>query len=307
MKFNKKLKTIFLDRDSKEFNIVGKVNIVLSPTLYWVKKLSLPVKYARDAKKLLPSIFEDSVPEGTYSYSVYKSGEYFIAFAYEDKKILNLLTQKGIKNSQIANLYFAQTELNTLETIYKVDKEQVVCVQNDIVILLPSVLFAQSKRLDMSEVKHSKHRVTLTQFGHIVDKKSLYKITAILIAFIALVAIELFITQQKVQTVTMKQEELFSKYKLKSTMFQNRSMLKKYNTIHTKQMKIRTYISAILGLRLQKEYKLTQLTLKNKMLVATFSGITQGKESRITRALQKRKIAFKPSFKNNLFKVEMAL
>jgi len=307
MKFNKKLKTIFLDTHSKEFKIVGRVNIVLSPTLYWVKKLSLPVKYARDAKKLLPSIFEDTIPEGNYSYYIYKSGEYFIAFAYEDKKIFDILAQKGIKNSQIANIYFAQTELNHMENIFKIDKEQIIGVKDDIVLLLPSALFTQSKKLDMSNIKHSKHRVNLTQFGHIIDKKSLYKITAILIAFIVLITIELVMTYQKTDTIIINKEELFSKYKLKSTMFQNKSMLKKYKTIHIKQMRIRENISAILSLHLIKESKLTQLILKNKVLIATFSGVKQGEEIRITRALQKRKIVFKSSFKKNIFKVEMQL
>ncbi|MEA3228742.1 MAG: hypothetical protein U9P38_06705 [Campylobacterota bacterium] len=307
MKFNKKLKTIFLDSHSKEFKIKGKVNIVLSPTLYWVKKLSLPVKYLRDAKKLLPSIFEDSLPQGNYSYMVYKSGDDFIAFAYEDKLILDTLAKKGIKNSNIANIYFAQSELVTLQTAYKIDKSHTLCVKDDIVLLLPSVLFEKTQYLDMSSIKHSKHSVTLTQFGHIVDKKSLYKIMALVIAFIVMIGIELFITQQKVAEITLAKEGLFSNYKLKPTMFQNRAMLKKYNTIHKKQMKIREYSGAILGLRLQSENRLVNLTLKEKVLVASFSGLVKGKESYIKQSLKKRKIAFKSSFKNKIFKVEIAL
>ena len=99
MKFNTKLKTIFLDPNSDKSVINNydndsilvtddaskkreKVNVILSPSLYWVKKLSLPVKYVREVKKLLPSIFEDTLPKGNYNYTAYKSGEDFFGFEH---------------------------------------------------------------------------------------------------------------------------------------------------------------------------------------------------------------------------------
>ena len=85
MKFNTQLKTLFLDPHSEIEHTDEKVNIILSPALYWVKRQTLPVKYIRDAMKLLPSIFEESVPEGHYSYSAYKDGDTFVLFAYDDK------------------------------------------------------------------------------------------------------------------------------------------------------------------------------------------------------------------------------
>ncbi len=307
MKFNKKLKTVFLDPHSSEIKVTGKVNVVLSPAFYWVKKLALPIKSVGAVKKLLPSIFEDTLPEGTYSYYAYKKEDLFIVFAYEDKLILDTLSQKGLKPANVANIYFAQTELDTIETDYKVDKNQNIVLKDDIVILLPSMLFEKSQYLDLKKTKLSKHKITLTQFGHIIDSKSIYKITAILLAFIFLVVTELFITTQKTAEIVTLKEELFTKYKLKSTMFQNRSMLKKYNNIHTKQMKIREYSSAILSLRLQSKNKLTQLTLKDKTLVANFSGVENGKERYIIKVLKNKKIQFKSSFKNKIFHVEMAL
>jgi hypothetical protein len=89
MKFRRDTTTLFLDPASKEqliYDTSKKVNIILSPSLYWVKKMSLPVTNVREVKKLLPSIFEDSLPVGHYSYTAYKHGEDFMLFAYEDKK-----------------------------------------------------------------------------------------------------------------------------------------------------------------------------------------------------------------------------
>ncbi|MEA2091565.1 MAG: hypothetical protein U9O83_04260 [Campylobacterota bacterium] len=116
--FNPKLTTLFLDPNSESsYSAIkgAKVNIILSPSLYWVKKLSLPVKYLRDAKKLLPSLFEDTLPKGNYSYTAYKSGDEFLIFAYEDKYILETLSKEGISLSNVANVYFAQSEMQNIE------------------------------------------------------------------------------------------------------------------------------------------------------------------------------------------------
>ena len=89
--FNQKYKTIFLDPSSDISSVEEKVNVILSPSLYWVKKLSLPLKKASEAHKLLPSIFEETLPLGNYNYSVYKKGDDFFAFAYDDKAIFRHL------------------------------------------------------------------------------------------------------------------------------------------------------------------------------------------------------------------------
>jgi hypothetical protein len=159
----------------------------------------------------------------------------------------------------------------------------------------------------MSSIQHSKHTITLTQFGHIVDKKSLYKITTILIAFIILIGIELFITTKKIDENLIKKELIFTKYNLKSTMFQNRSMLKKYTAIHKKQMKIREYITTILNIKLPTKSKLTKLTLKDKTLLFSFNNITQIKKKSLEKSLTKKKIIFHSSLKDKILKVEIEL
>ncbi len=324
MKFNNKFKTIFLDTsanklDSEEENNASilaatqgsikkeKVNIILSPSLYWVKKLSLPVKYVREVKKLLPSIFEDTLPEGHYSYYVYKSGDDFFAFAYEDKAILDVLSMQGIAASNVANVYFAQSEFQNLEKAVKVSDTQSIYVKDELVILVPSTWVQESDDLDLSDMKFSKHNITLQQFGHIVDNSSLYKIGAILVVLIVLIAIEYFITLSKAEQIAQQNSELFEKYKLKSTMMQNRSMLKKYSYIHEKQTKLREYISYMLSLKLKKDEKLSLLSLKNKTLIVEFTGVKKNQDAHITKILQSKNIKYKSSYKNDTLHVEITL
>ncbi len=311
MKFNNKYETIFLDKDSKDFDsssgAAKKVNVVLSPSLYWVKKLHLPVKYLRDVKKLLPSIFEDTLPEGTYSYSAYKSGEEFVVFAYEDKAILALMSQKGIPVSSVANVYLAQSVLEGIEGAFKVSETQSVYVKDGIVVLVPCCWTKESGTLDIATLHLPEHKIQLQQYGHIVNNTSLYSIGAVLLAFILLFGIEYFITLQKTQEILDAKDELFTKNGLKATTMQNKALLKKYTKIHTVQTKLREAIADILALKLRSEQKLTFLSLKNKKLSANFSGLKQAEANKIVAELKAKGLDLKEKFKEDVLHVEIAL
>ncbi|WP_324170594.1 hypothetical protein [Sulfurimonas sp.] len=310
MRFNTKLLTLFLDPISTQYYSISdgeRVNIVLSPSLYWVKKISLPVKYARDAKKLLPSLFEDTLPEGNYSYSVYKKEDEFFIFAYEDKIILDAMSKVGISLSNVSSVHFAQSEMQGIEGAVKINESQSIYVKDDMLILVPCCWIEESGNLDMSELTLSKHKVVLQQYAHIVENSSLYKIGAVLVVLLLLVFGEYLITLQKTSEVRELKDELFTKNKLKPTMLQNKSMLKKYKTIHEKQTKLREYTSYLLSLRLQGSEKLSKLTLKDKTLDAEFSGASEVTLSRIQNTLKSKKVKFTTEIKNNTLHLEMLL
>ena len=62
------LTTLFLDKEAQPVNVQGKIDLILSPSLYWFRAESLPVKTVFQARKLAPSVFDAIIPEGTYSY-----------------------------------------------------------------------------------------------------------------------------------------------------------------------------------------------------------------------------------------------
>jgi len=306
-KFKKHTKSVFLDPNSPPFHLREKVNIILSPSLYWVAKVTLPVKYLRDVKKLLPSLFEDTLPAGDYSYTAYKSGDAFFIFAYQDQCILDILAEKKIALLHVANIYFAQSELGHIPSPVKINASQSIYVKDEILLLVPSSWVSKSVDLDISEVKLSRHKVTLAQFGHNIDNKILKKIAIVMSAILLLTATEYLITAQKLARITESKETLFAKYNLHSTMIQNQSILKKYDSLHTNQMKLRTSIASILTLELEPSQRLSQLKYKNNVLEAEFSGVEKGKESRINEVLKTKNIDFKSSFKDKFWYVEISL
>jgi len=310
MNFNSKRQTIFLDPNvegSFELKPKEKVNVILSPSLYWVQKVSLPVKYVRDVKKLLPSLFEDILPQGNYSYSAYKSDDDFYIFAYEDKIILDTLAKQGLNVVSVAKVYFAQSELGNITQSKRVSKNESLFVKDSLLTMVPSAWVESSQNLDLQDITLSKNSITLQQFGHIVDNKSLYKIAAIMLIISLLLLSEYIITSKKVDEILQAKEGLFSKYKLKSTMFQNEAMFKKYNFIHTKQMNLRQVMAAFLALRLSTGENISIIELKSGRLNVVFSGIVKGKESRIKKTLQAKRIIFKDSFKSGSWHVEVTL
>ena len=310
MKFKQSRKVLFLDPlfDGEiEYEKKEKVSLVLSPSLYWVKKIKLPVTSLREVKKLLPSIFEDTLPEGNYSYTAYKIDDEFMVFAYEDKKILDLLVQKGLSISSVGSIHFAQSEFDTLETALKINEEEVMYLKEDVLVLTPLTWVKSYKTLELDDFQLSKHKITLQQFGHIVDNKSLYKIGIVALVFIVILLAEIFITTQKSEAVLMAKDEVFSKYKLPSTMLQNRSTKKKYNSIYKHQTKLRTYISYILSLKLKNKQKIALIDFKNKTLSVSFENVQKIDQKVVLSQLDAKKVKYTSSFKNENLKVEIKL
>lgn len=309
-RFKRSSITLFLDpinTQIQEYDKSKKINIILSPSLYWVQKLSLPIKYVREVKKLLPSIFEDVLPDGNYSYGAYKSDDMFFVFAYEDKKILKLLNENGISIADVQSIHFAQSEFIELDSAVKINEAQSLYLKGELLIVAPTIWFKDVKRMDLDEINLSNNRIKLQQYGHIVKTSSLYKIAILLSSLIIIIFIESVITSQKISKIDEERDELFSKYKLKATMFQNRSLLKKYKNVYVKQTKLREYISYFLTMKLQKTQKIQSIDYKNNFLVVNISGVKQGNEQGIINKLDAKKVKFKHSFRKNLIKVEIKI
>ncbi len=115
--FRSKAKAFFVDVDSPSYHLDESVNVILSPSMYWVKRVTLPVKYLREVKSLIPSLFEENLPDGKYSYSAYKDGDSFLIFAYNDKEVLDLL-------NRMRELYVFDVRKRVLKTAVFVDEFQ---------------------------------------------------------------------------------------------------------------------------------------------------------------------------------------
>jgi hypothetical protein len=306
-KFKRQFDTVFVDVNSADFELDESVNVILSPALYWVKKVTLPVKSLREVKPLLESLFEDILPEGRYSYTAYKEGDEYFIFAYEDKYILDVLAQKGIPFAKINKVYFAQSELASLEDAKKLNEEEIILVQDGVVILLPAKFSKTDEKLDLKDIDLSKHTIALKQFGHIVNEKSLYTIVALFFVMVLLVSSEYIITLNKIDKLQTQREVLFSKYKLKPTMIQNRSLLKRYERTYEAQIKLRKLMATVLSMHLKDGVRLKFVGYKNKKFKLQYMGMKKGQESYIESFFKNRGFTYSAQFKKDIWYVEFKI
>lgn len=305
--FKSRAKAFFVDVDSPSWLLEEPVNVILSPSMYWVKRVSLPVKYLREVRNLLPSLFEENLPEGKYSYSAYKDGDDFLIFAYNDKEVLDLMAEKGITSANLDNVYLAQSEFDTIETPIKISDSSVLSLQNGVVVKLPAALAPDAEALDLGTHIFSKETIHLTRINQIADKKSQQVFASILVVLIVMFASEWLITASKVSTVEQKQSEVFSNHDLPSTSLQNEAIYAKLNTTFERQSRIRDILNLALTIKLLPGEKMEHVALEKSKIIIE---ISTESEASGTKRLAKLKKEFKRTttrFKEGIYIMEVQL
>ncbi|MDQ7066924.1 MAG: hypothetical protein Q9M40_02360 [Sulfurimonas sp.] len=153
-------------------------------------------------------------------------------------------------------------------------------------MLVPIEWFSEYDALNLEAKELSKESVKLQQYGHIVKNSSLYTIAGLLMALIILLVGESIIRSEKIENITAEKEALFQRYKLKSTILQNRSLQNKYKGIYTKQSKLREYISYFLSMHLTKNQHITLIEYRKSLLIVNISGVRAGGSESIEKTLQ---------------------
>ena len=310
LKFKQKGKLLFLQDDGIQENIDPKQKyyIVLSPSLYWVKRVTLPLKYVHEVKKIAATLFEELLPSGNYNFYVVKQAENdFFVFAYEDNKILSLLTQKGIAVHQLSGITFAQFAFEDLSDVIEVNSENVISKKDDTVVLLPTQWFHQKRALQAEDMKISKHTIHLEQFSHIVDRKTLYKIVTLLLLFILVLFGEYFYFVKQKEALFAANEKLFKEYNLKPTLMQNRAILDHYKKQDLQEAQLRKYIDYFLKANLDKKEKILSMEYKERRLRVVIQGLAIADAKRALAMFYKDKIKLNIKQKKGKLIVEVSI
>ncbi len=305
----KQQQNIYIDiKTNIDINSKIKYNIILSPSLYWVKKVSLPIKHARDVKKIAHTLFEGTIPEdAAYSYHAYKKEDSFFVFAYDDKKILSLIESKGITTANINAIYFAQSELDTMQGTYKANDTEALHVKDGIVIVLPLKWFQTLQLVNVADLKPSKEKIKLQQFHHFIDSGIIVKAIVFLILLIVVFSVELFIYKHQKDQIVKQKDELFAKYHLKPTMMQNKAILSDYERVYKIQKRIRKTIASFLKANLNKDEKIEQISYQNKVVRVVISHVNKEDEKRIIAPFYQQKRMYKSHISRGKLYVEVTI
>lgn len=281
-------------------------DLILSPSFYWVKHVSMPVKKLQDAKRFLPSLFEDTVPKGRYSYYAYEDGSSYIIFAYDDKKILDILAQKGIDSDQINYVYFAQSEFEDTDEAIAIDESSVLDLDNHIVVKLPKSFVNTFKPLELKDHHFSEHAIALAKYAHIATTKSLIQFAIFMGALISIFALDWIVSQAKISECNDAPLGLYAEHDLPATKIQNEVVFETLQKQYKEQIALRQKTGEILNLKLNKDEYVTVYNLQDKRLKVELKLASSKRASAVSKILQNKE-PLKDQYKDGVLRLEFEL
>jgi len=269
--FNRSSVIGLIDKHTGTVKVTDKIDIILTPSYYWVKRAVLEVSFAAQALKFAPSIFEGILPEGHFSYFVVKSKKEYLFFAYNADEIIKSIQEKGIESSQISGVYFAQNELSNLTAPIACNDKDVLVMHQETLLQVPKSLVDETTvKRSMDEVKTlSRNKITLYKSSVTHTLKELTPLMYALGALIVLYTTQLFFTYSEHEKISAM-PSVFKEYKLPQTLIQNNSIEKRLRGEFTDQKSFRKIIFTILQLPLSQRQKITTVAYEKNLFKITF-------------------------------------
>ena len=242
-------KRLFLDKNfcigDVSIDIDASYSIVLSPSLYWVKKEYIPVKYPFQAYRLLPLLFEDILPQGEYNYTLNRiDGNEYMIFAYNQKKIENLLRQYNIDITRVT-IHFAQNEFGQYEKI-AINENTYLNKINDIVVVVPTSCEDCIQITDViNEITLSSNKVNISSISAKLTYQTSIKLSIVFILASVGFFIQAYFYSGYAQTIESQKAELIQKWDIPTTSIQQNSIIKKFKKTNKTQLQIRTVLSKL--------------------------------------------------------------
>jgi len=269
------------------------VNVMLTPQFYTLRKETLPVKYAYQAKKIAPSLFEGLLEEGdSYEYMVFKEEEQWVFIAYDLEYIGTFLSSKGIERSMVSKIFFAQQSVDMFTTPLSLGEKEALVVLDKSVVVVPLEALGEGETtsLQFNKSFSPQKGVSLQgDMGSFLTKKQAYSFAAIFLLFAGLFVAEGLqyddgeASQEELQTLYEANPSLQSSYT-------RDEVLSKYRNIDTQERKKRDIVKKLSGL-IFKGVTLTNMTITDSKYKAQFTCVS----AQVSKKLQE--LAKKSNFK----------
>lgn len=248
----------------------SKVDIILSPEFYWVRIFDIPVKNTTQARHVLPTLFEDILETASeLSFQVIKIEENkYLCFAYSNKKIYEQIKKSGIPISLINGIYFAQNECIEYKS-FKVEDKSFLYTPDKILVKAPSSIVTDAISLDekIDSIILSSNKVDIKLYNNVLNTKQIYSIVAILFIITVLNFYKMYDYKSEISNLDEKIEKLKSSSKLPSSMIQTNSIISKYKSKVSQEIKKREVLSYILQ---NRDFKFKNITIDNDVLSVAF-------------------------------------
>ena len=269
-----KIKKVFLSKDTKLDNS-SKVDLLLSPELYWIRLFDIPVKSLTQAKEVLPTLFEDIVESvNELNYQVLKVDENkYLCFAYENKLIFECIKKSGLNISNINAIYFAQNECAFLKD-FKIENKNFFYTNENILVKVPNELLSTSNNLEehINSIELSSHKVDIKLYSDILANKYLISIFLICISFSLINMYKYFQYKSNNSALELKIQNIKKANKLPQSSIQTDNILKKYNKNIENEVKKREFLRYVLK---KNKFKMNEFDLKKNMATIRFENVNK--------------------------------
>ena len=294
MNFIRKTKELLLVHTAMHrVTLTENINIMLTPQFYTTKKEVLPIKYAYQAKKIAPSLFEGLLEEGgSYEYTVSNDGDTWTFIAYDIEKIADFLASKGIGADKISKLYFAQQSVDRFTAPLALsDKESLVNI-DDTVVVVPSIVLEDKGEASLAFDKNFTPKTSGVSVKTGGMTKSMFTqsqaltIAAVLALFAGMFAVEgsRYDGGNKADEETL--QALYESYPSLESSYTRAGIVEKYRNINTLERKKRETIKTLSHM-IFKGVTLTSAHLDEKRFNAHFSCDNEEVANRV-KALAKK-------------------
>ncbi len=254
-------------------NLSEVVNIMLPPQFYTLKKEALPLKYAFQAKKIAPSLFDGLLEDTTaYDYLVYKEADQWVFIAYDLEEIAVFLQNKGIKAEQVGKLFFAQQALDAFKYPVALGEKDALLTMGDVVVNLPRIALKDEMKLQkFNESFIPKNGLTLnTAFHSYLTQKQAIALATLFSIFALLFFTEGWRNGSNSEEIKAQINTLLEEYPSLQSQYTRKSIAQKYRTIDTVERRKRDVIKTLAGM-LFKGVKVGYFKMDEKSFIIRYS------------------------------------
>jgi hypothetical protein len=244
---NSNSQTILFTKTSK-YNTEFKLNIILSPEFYWTRIFKIPTKYIYEAKKYLPSLFENIIPSNTeHNYKIKKIDENsYMCVAYCVETIGKAIEDSGLLRTNIKKIYFSQFEFNYKSAI-RINKINSLVAVDNVLIMIPNDCVEESIDINnvLQDINLSKISISISYYTNILTSKNYLLVASSVIIFITSNIITTSNNYINLNSIEKKIASIKINHKLPSTIIQTKAKIKKLSKIDSSQKRIRETISYV--------------------------------------------------------------
>lgn len=285
------------------------VNVMLTPQFYTIKREPLPVKYAYQAKRIAPSLFEGLLEDvENHKYFVSKEDENWLFIAYDIEKIKIFLQSKGIEIGQVSKIFFAEQAREQLTAPVLLGENDALVNLNGRMTVVPQVaLNPDEKPIHITTHFTPKKGVAFEGRGKsMVSSNEAYTLAAIF----ALLAIIYFVEGSRYggesEAQVQEMQTLLENHPSLESSYTRKSIAKKYRDIDRKERKKRDVIKALSHM-IFKGSTLTSLSLDDKKFKAQFACKDANTAKKLKALAKKEKFNTSNIAKSNDVKIEGTL